>query len=79
MLDQKHECFKYVLPLNNWLDWIGTRQENKCHKPTKRAWKYTKVNIFFHCMTNFYNFALKIETSPAKRVVKPISETKKCQ
>ena len=27
-------------------------------------------------MTTFYNFALKIETSIAKRVVKPISETR---
>ena len=27
-------------------------------------------------MTTFYNFALKIETSLAKRVVKPISETR---
>ena len=26
-------------------------------------------------MINFYNLALKIETSSAKRVVKPISET----
>ena len=27
-------------------------------------------------MTTFYNFALKIETSWAKRVVKPISENR---
>ena len=26
-------------------------------------------------MTNFYNFALKIETNLAKKVVKPILET----
>ena len=32
-------------------------------------------NIFFHLMTIFYNFTLKIETSWTKNVVKPILET----
>ena len=27
MLHQKHESYKYVLPLKNWVDWITTRQE----------------------------------------------------
>ena len=27
ILDQKHESFKYVLPLKNWVNWITTRQE----------------------------------------------------
>ena len=26
MLHQKHESYKYVLPLKNWVDWITTRQ-----------------------------------------------------
>ena len=30
--------------------------------------------LLFHFMTTFYNFAVKIETSKANRVVKPISE-----
>ena len=34
-----------------------------------------KKNIIFPRMTAFYNFALKIETSWAKKVVKPILET----
>ena len=32
-------------------------------------------NIFSAFMTNFYNFALKIETNLAKKVVKLILET----
>ena len=32
-------------------------------------------SIIFPLMTTFYNFALKIETSWVKKVVKPISET----
>ena len=37
--------------------------------------KNFKKNILFPLMTTFYNFALKIETSWAKKVVKPILET----
>ena len=37
--------------------------------------KNLKENILFPLMTTFYNFALKIETSWAKKVVKPILET----
>ena len=32
-------------------------------------------SIIFPLMTTFYNFALEIETSWVKKVVKPISET----
>ena len=53
----------------NWVDWISTRRVRE------RAWKLKNIS-FFHFMTTFYNFALKIETSIAKRVVKPISETR---
>ena len=35
-----------------------------------------KINFFFHFMTTIYNFALKMETSLAKSVVKAILETK---
>ena len=34
-----------------------------------------KKHIIFPFMTTFYNFALKIETNWAKKVVKPILET----
>ena len=39
----------------------------------KKAQKL-KSMLFFHFTTTFYNFALKILTSWAERVVKPISE-----
>ena len=31
---------------------------------------------FFHFITTFHNYALKVETSPSKRMVKPILETR---
>ena len=34
-----------------------------------------KAMIFFHFMTNFYNFAVKVKTSCSKWFVKPVSET----
>ena len=34
MLHQKHESYKYVLPLQNWVDWITTRRE-KMSQPEK--------------------------------------------
>ena len=79
MLHQKDESYKYVLPLKNWVGWISTRQEkksttSKTYILRKRAPKFK--NLFFHFMTTFYNFALKIETRGAKRVVKSISETR---
>ena len=31
MLHQKRGSNKYVLPLENWVDWTTTRPEKKCH------------------------------------------------
>ena len=41
--------------------------EEKCQK--------LKNILFFSLMTTFYNFALKVEISWAKKVVRPILET----
>ena len=59
-----------------WVDWITTRQE-KISQPQK--WTFWKKcpkikKHYFSLMTTFYNFALKIETSWAKKVVKAILE-----
>ena len=61
-------------------DWIRTRQENKRQNLKnvhleKKGLK-VKKDLFFHFMA-ICNFALKIETSLPKRVIKPISETRK--
>ena len=78
MLHQKHESYKYVLPQKKWVDWLTTRQEKNVTNSKmcilkKMCPKIKK--IFFPLVTTFYNFALKIETSWAKRVVKPILES----
>ena len=44
--------------------------EKKCPKVKKNL-------LFFHFMTTVYNFALKIETSWSKRVVKSNSKSRK--
>ena len=76
MFNQKHESYKYVLPLKNWVDWINTRQEKNVTTSEmyilRRSSQKLK-NIF--PMTTFCNFTLKIETSWAKKVVKSILET----
>ena len=38
--------------------------------------KAESEKAFFHFITTFYNYALKVETSLAKRMVKPILETR---
>ena len=43
----------------------------------KRAQKLRNI-LFLHFMTTFHNFALKIETSWAEGMVKPISEFRWC-
>ena len=80
MLHQKHESYKYVLPLKNWVDWITTRQEknvttSKMYILRRSAQKLKKKQHIFPLMTNCYDFTLKIETSWAKKVVKFILET----
>ena len=78
MLHQKHESYQCLLLLKNWVYWITTKAkkfhnmknihfEKKCPK--------IKKHIIFPLITIFYNFALKLETSWAKKVVKPILET----
>ena len=79
MLPQKNEFYKYVLPLKNWVYWITTRREknvtaSRMYVFVKNCLK-VKNMLFFHLVTTLYNFALKIETSWAKRARKPILET----
>ena len=78
MFYQKHESCKYVLPLQNWIDWITIWRETnvatlKMYILKKSSLKLKKT-WFFPLMTTFYNFALTIETSQANKVVKHILE-----
>ena len=78
MLHQKHESYKYVLALKNWVDWISTKREKKVTN-TKMVYFEKKCpeikRHVFPPMTTFYNFTLNIETSWAKKALKPIMET----
>ena len=78
MLHQKRGSYKYVLPLKNWVDWTTTRQEKNVTTSKMyilgRSTQKLK-NIFFPLWLPFYDFALKIETSWAKKDVKPSLET----
>ena len=67
MLHQKHEPYKYVLPLKNWVYWINTMQE--------KNFLTSKLENIFTLMTTFYNFTPKIETIWAKKGVKSILQT----
>ena len=74
MLYQKHESYKYVLTLKNWVDWITARWEKTLQPQKCTFWKKCqklKKRTIFLCMTTFYNFALKIETSWAKSFLSP--------
>ena len=60
-------------PLRNLVDWISTSEKtnvttSKNADFEKKGPKIKSVS-FFHFMTTFYNFALKIGTSLGKRVV----------
>ena len=73
MLHQKHESYKFVLPLKNWA--ANHYVTKKCHNLKseyfEKKYPKTKKKNFFPV----YNFALKIKTSLAKKIVKPILET----
>ena len=56
MLHQKHESYRYILPLKDLFSWISTTL-------TRKNVATLKMYIFFYFMTTFHNFALKIETS----------------
>ena len=80
MLHQKHESYKYLLPLKNWVDSVTNKQEknvtiSKNYILRKSALKLKKT-LFFPLMATFYNFALeKIEANCPKKVLKSILET----
>ena len=66
MLHQKHESYKYVLPLKNCVDSLTIRQEknvktSKMYILRKSAPKLKKQ--MFPFMTTFYSFTLKMKTS----------------
>ena len=80
MLHQKHKSYKFVLPLKNWVDWITTRQEEKCHNLKNVYFEKKCLKIFlkkhiFPLMTIFYGFTRKTETSWAKKIAKFILES----
>ena len=52
------------------LSWLAKHHVKKMSQPQKCAM------YILHFMATFHNFALKIETSSAKRVVQPILETR---
>ena len=65
----------------NQVDWLSTRGEKMLQPQNVYTfWKKdpeVKKNIWFlHFMTIFQNFALKIETGWAKKVVQPFFETR---
>ena len=72
-----------VLPLKNLVDWVTGKNRWEKNITTlkiyilKKESEIKKKNIFLspHDYT-FYKFPLKIETSWAKKVVKPILETR---
>ena len=68
MLHQKHESYRYILPLKDLFSWISTTLARKNVATLK-------MYIFFYFMTTFHNLALKIETS-WERVIKPFFETR---
>ena len=76
---QKHESYKYGMPLKNWVDWITTRREKNVANTKmvhfEKKCPEIKKTTYFPLMTTFYNFTLKIETSWTKKVLKPILET----
>ena len=78
ILHQKYGSYSYVLPLKNWVNWTTTRREKNATTSKmyilRRSVQKLK-NTFFPLMATFYDFALKIETSCAKKDVKPSLET----
>ena len=59
---QKHESYKYGMPLKNWVDWITTRREKNVANTQKwyilRRSAGIKTNILFTLLITFYNFTL---------------------
>ena len=75
MFHQKRGSNKYVLPLEKWVDWTTTNPEkNVTASKMRRSTQKLKRHIF-PLMTNFYNFALKIEPSWGKMDVKSSLKT----
>ena len=68
--------YKYALTLKNWVDWITTRPEknvaNRKMVHLRKSAHKLKKKTYFSFMTTFYNFTIKMETSLAKEVQKPI-------
>ena len=78
MFHQKHESYKYVPSLKNWVDWITTKQKKKSHNLKNVLFEKNCPKIkkrIFPLMTPFCNVTLKLETSWVKNVVKPILDT----
>ena len=77
MLHQKHESYRYVLPLKNWNDFISTKRENLKTSNFSIWVKKSKLRniLVLHIMTTLHNFALKMKTNWAEIVAKPIPET----
>ena len=78
MLHQKRESHKYVLPLKNWVDWTTTRREKNVTTSKiyilGRSTQKLK-NTFFPLWLPSMTLVLKMETSWAKKDVKPSLET----
>ena len=62
--------------MENWIDWVTTERKRVSASIMYILSKSAPKNhYFFPILSTFYNFALKIETSWAKKVVKSILET----
>ena len=70
------KSYKYILTLKAYVDWIITRWEknvtNRKMVNFEKKCPEIKKKIYFPLMTTVYNFTLKVETSWAKKVLKPI-------
>ena len=67
--------YEHVLPLK--IELIEDAPADKTNVTTTKMYILRKTGRkFFHFMATFYNFAFKIEASLAKRVAKPILETR---
>ena len=70
---QNHEFYSYLMPHKKWVDWITDRSEKMSQPENEHSEKKgpnVKKHILLLFTTTFHNFAMKIETSLVKRMLK---------
>ena len=79
VLHQIQKFFRYLLSLKNWVGWIRTKRKKNSNLKNVHFEKNcpnVQIHIIFLFHDSFNNFSLKVETTWAGSVVKPISETR---